>query len=109
MRLDWVGGQQKPDNELCRSIMWIDGAKRTYNGLKRAQRYIEESEGEMASLKTNVSTGRLGGKEKWIMLNSIKGNSQQNWGCRKMWIGECDTVSNALKSVNGYLGCAERS
>lgn len=56
--------------------------------LQRGQRLIEESEGEMASLKTNVCMRRLGGMEerKCVTLNSKKiHNGRQNHGCRKMW------------------------
>ena len=71
--------------------------------LQRGQRLIEESEGEMASLKTYLCMGRLGGntdrekdrqtERKCVTLNSQKIHSRrQNWACRKMWIGDCYAV-----------------
>lgn len=60
-RMDWMGGLEQCDNEFSWSIMWTDVAKRTYSltelvvELKRIQRYTELPEGEMASLKANVS------------------------------------------------------
>lgn len=84
-------------------------AKRTYSlmelviELKKVQRYTELSEGEMASLKANVSMGRRGKKEnqKLVTLSSKKIISSRTEVVGKCGLETIIQSGNALKSANG--------
>lgn len=84
-------------------------AKRTFSlmelviELKKVQRYTELSEGEMASLKANVSMGRRGKKEnqKLVTLSSKKIISSRTEVVGKCGLETIIQSGNALKSANG--------
>lgn len=84
-------------------------AKRTYSlmelviELKKVQRYTELSEGEMASLKANVSMGRRGKKknQKLVTLSSKKIISSRTEVVGKCGLETIIQSGNALKSANG--------
>lgn len=71
--------------------------------LKKVQRYTELSEGEMASLKANVSMGRRGKKknQKLVTLSSKKIISSRTEVVGKCGLETIIQSGNALKSANG--------